>query len=244
MTTPSSNQRRFSLKNFDGAIIDLDGTLVDTLGDFEVAINMMLDDLGLSGKPQLARHEVERMVGKGSEHLVNAALNHCSPGSQQSTRCAPATDVRHPLFVQALDVYHHHYQAINGLHAAVYPGVIQGLASFQKAGLRMACVTNKPLAFAQALIRLKRLDPYFACVFGGDSFERKKPDPLPLIKACEALGVSTARTIMLGDSINDAQAGRAAGCAVVLVTYGYHHDHPMDSLGADLCVDSFTDIQG
>ena len=102
-----------------------------------------------------------------------------------------------------------------------------GLQRLQATGLPMACLTNKPLAFAQALLEIKGLDGFFSQVFGGDSFERKKPDPLPLLRTCEALGCLPARTLMVGDSSNDAQAARAAGCPVVLVTYGYNHGRPI-----------------
>ena len=89
--------------------------------------------------------------------------------------------------------------------------------------MKLACLTNKPTSFARDLLRAKGLDAYFACVFGGDAFERKKPDPLPLRRTCEALGTAPGRTLMIGDSSNDAAAARAAGCPVALATYGYNH---------------------
>jgi phosphoglycolate phosphatase len=103
-------------------------------------------------------------------------------------------------------------------------------------------LTNKPLSFAKLLLQAKGLDHFFTHVFGGDSFERKKPDPLPLLKTCEALGVSPVQALMVGDSSNDAQAARAAGCRVVLVRYGYNHGEPVDGLDADAHVDSLVDI--
>jgi phosphoglycolate phosphatase len=112
----------------------------------------------------------------------------------------------------------------------------------QGQGLKMACLTNKPLAFAQELLKMKGLDVYFSQVFGGDSFERKKPDPMPLLKTCEALTSAPARTLMLGDSSNDAHAARAAGCPVVLVTYGYNHGQPIRAVDADGFVDSFPEL--
>jgi phosphoglycolate phosphatase len=105
-------------------------------------------------------------------------------------------------------------------------------------GLPLACLTNKPTVPRPPLLEAKGLDGFFARVFGGDAFERKKPDPLPLLKACEALGTLPARTLMLGDSSNDAQAARAAGCPVVLVTYGYNHGEPVRNVDADRYVDS------
>jgi phosphoglycolate phosphatase len=109
-------------------------------------------------------------------------------------------------------------------------------------GLKLACLTNKPTAFAVALLQAKGLARYFEQVFGGDAFERRKPDPLPLLKTCEALGCAPAQTLMIGDSSNDAQAARAAGCPVVLVTYGYNHGRPVAEVGADATVDRLDQI--
>jgi phosphoglycolate phosphatase len=111
----------------------------------------------------------------------------------------------------------------NGQASEVYPGVREGLQAIAARGYKMACLTNKPLAFAQPLLKTKGLNGFFSHVFGGDSFERKKPDPLPLLKTCEALGTKPEHTLMIGDSCNDAQAAHAALCPVVLMTYGYNH---------------------
>ena len=216
---------------FDAAIIDLDGTMVDTLGDFAQALGRMLDDLALPG---IERTHIERMVGKGSEHLIKSVLYHVLAQAGQ----APAAINTEAIYPQAWARYQHHYLAINGQYAQVYPGVPEGLHALRSAGLRLACLTNKPTAFALPLLRAKGLDGFFDKVFGGDAFERKKPDPLPLVKTCAALGSAPARTLMVGDSSNDAQAARAAGCPVVLVTYGYNHGLPVQAVDADGYVDS------
>ncbi len=235
--------------SFDAAIIDLDGTMVDTMGDFVVAINLMLHDMGFS---PVDREVVELLVGKGSEHLVNSVLNHAMRQQIRGPRAinneaheaheADETNQAPLLFDAAFASYQRHYRAINGQHAAVYPGVLAGLLGLQRAGLKLACLTNKPLVFAKDLLRLKGLDGFFRVVFGGDSFERKKPDPLPLLKTCDALGVLPARTLMVGDSSNDARAARAAGCPVVLVTYGYNHGQPVRGVAADGFVDSLEEL--
>ena len=230
-----SNSINLNPTPLDAAIIDLDGTMVDTLGDFAEALNRMLGDLEL---PPIAAQHIERLVGKGSEHLLRSVLKHVLAPAEQ----AQAAIKIEALFPQAWARYQHHYLEINGSHSAVYPGVVQGLQALQGAGLPLACLTNKPLAFAQPLLQAKGLDGFFARVFGGDSFERKKPDPLPLVKTCEALGTSAARTLMLGDSSNDAQAARAAGCPVVLVTYGYNHGQPVRHVDADGYVDSLEEV--
>jgi len=230
----------YSLTQFQAAIVDLDGTMIDTLGDFEVALNRSLADLDL---PLVTRALVERTVGKGSEHLIRSVLAHqlALPEVKGLVNACDARSVEN-LYEAAWQRYQHHYLAINGEFAAVYPGVVEGLHQLRDAGFQLACLTNKPLSFAKPLLQAKGLDHFFTHVYGGDSFERKKPDPLPLLKTCEALGVSPAQALMVGDSSNDAQAARAAGCAVVLVRYGYNHGEPVDGVDADAHVDSLVDI--
>jgi len=229
-----------SMKSIQAAMIDLDGTLVDTLGDFEAALNRMLADLDL---PAITRSLVERTVGKGSEHLIRSVLAHqlALPEVVNAKHLCQNTtaDV---LYQPAWQRYQHHYAKLNGQFSQVYPGVLEGLKNMQQAGWRLACLTNKPLTFAQDLLKAKALDGYFSQVFGGDSFERKKPDPMPLLKTCEALGTQPAQTLMVGDSSNDAQAAHAAGCPVVLVTYGYNHGEPIRDVKAHAWVDSLADI--
>lgn len=222
------------------AIVDLDGTMVDTLGDFEEVLNRSLADLDL---PRVTRALVERTVGKGSEHLIRSVLAHqlALPEVKGLANVCDARSVE-SLYEAAWLRYQHHYLAINGEFAVVYPGVAEGLQQMRDAGLQLACLTNKPLSFAKSLLQTKGLDHFFAHVFGGDSFERKKPDPLPLLKTCEALGVSPAQALMVGDSSNDAQAARAAGCPVVLVRYGYNHGESVDGVDADAHVDTLIDI--
>ena len=221
----------------DAAIIDLDGTMVDTMGDFVVAINLMLHDLG---HQPVERAVVALRVGKGSENLVKSVLNHVA--DQQIPRQAAPEKIAN--FDRALDLYQHHYRAINGQHAHVYPGVVDGLRALQKAGLKLACLTNKPVGFASELLRLKGLDGFFSQIFGGDSFAAKKPDALPVLKTCEALGTLPGQTLMVGDSSNDALAARAAGCPVVLVTYGYNHGVPVQQVNADGHVDTLDKVLG
>ena len=222
----------------EAAIVDLDGTMVDTIGDFAEAITRMLADLQL---PALPAAEVEHMVGKGTEHLLRSVLAHVLQQSGHPQQ--GLADAVQALFPDALARYEHHYIAINGQYSAVYDGVKTGLQALKDAGLRLACVTNKPMAFTVPLLAAKGLDGLFEQVFGGDSFPVKKPDPLPLLKTCEALGSTPARTLMLGDSSNDAQAARAAGCPVVLVTYGYNHGQPIEGVDADGYVDSLSQLQ-
>jgi phosphoglycolate phosphatase len=222
------------IPGIEAVIVDLDGTMIDTLGDFEVALNRMLRELQYAPIDHAA---IEQLVGKGSEHLVKSVLQRQS-ATAQTTHTLGTGYVE----IAALASYQKHYRAINGQHSAVYPGVVEGLQALQARGLRMACLTNKPLGFAQPLLKAKGLDGFFSQVFGGDSFEKKKPDPLPLLKTCEALGTQPEHTLMIGDSSNDAQAAHAAGCPLVLMTYGYNHGQDIRSTAALAHLDALIGI--
>lgn len=208
------------------AIVDLDGTLVDTIGDFVAALGAMLGELGHA---PVGRDFVERTVGQGSAHLIRSTLAEVGAPPER--------------YEAAWASYQRHYLAINGDHSAVFPGVVEGLERLRALGLRLACLTNKPTAFAQPLLAKKGLDGFFDHVFGGDAFARQKPDPLPLLETCKALGTSAATTWVIGDSRNDALAARAAGCPVVLVTYGYNHGEPVRGVDADDFVDRLDEIE-
>lgn len=212
-------------EDFDAAIVDLDGTMVDTLGDFELALTASLADLGL---PPVSRDFIAGAVGQGSRNLLTRVL--VSLGQD--------LDRLEVLWA----AYQRHYLAVNGRASAVYPGVVEGLAAMRRAGWRLACLTNKPGAFARPLLAAKGLDPHFVHVFGGDAFARSKPDPLPVLETCRALGSAPARTLVVGDSVNDAQAARAAGCPVVLVRYGYNHGAPVEAAGADRLIDRLDEL--
>ena len=222
---------------FDGAIVDLDGTLVDTMGDFVAALQRMLADLPAPFcSYALQAYVVEPLVGKGSENLIKSLLAVIAPPALNTT--ANTTS----LFDQAWRSYQKHYRAVNGQHAQVYSGAREGLQHMQRRGMRLACVTNKPTAFAIELLHQKGLDQFFEFTLGGDACEHKKPHPMPLLKACQALGTTPHKTLMVGDSSNDAQAARAAGCPVLLVTYGYNHGEPVRGVDADAFTDTLAHI--
>ncbi|NVE01810.1 phosphoglycolate phosphatase [Massilia sp. BJB1822] len=212
------------LRGVRAAIIDLDGTMLDTVPDFHVAINRMRADLDLA---PISAERIQIMVGKGSENLIRSvlALDHAADGVE-----------RH--FPAAMDAYQRHYLAINGNHSTLYPDVMAGLQAFKDAGLRLACVTNKPIAFARPLLAQKKLDGYFEIVYGGDSLPKKKPDPLPLLQVCRDFGLEPAQVVAIGDSSNDAEAARAAGCPVLTVPYGYNHGECIHKINSDGIVGS------
>lgn len=200
---------------FQACMLDLDGTLVDTMGDFIVVLSRVLGELGL---PNVTPEFIEHTIGKGSQHLVATTLAEAGGAPE--------------LFGQAWPLYQRIYAEVNGAHAAVYPGVVEGLEWLRSQGVALAVMTNKPAAPARELVRRKGLDGYFRHVFGGDDFPKKKPDPLPLLKTCEALGTPPSATWMVGDSRNDAEAANAAGCPLVLVTYGYNHGEDIRAVPA------------
>lgn len=200
-------------------IIDLDGTMLDTAADFHVAINRMRAEWALA---PLGIDSIKEFVGKGTENLIRRVL--------AVDFDADATE-RH--FKVALASYLRHYLTINGDYSSLYPGVVAGLEKFQADGIRIACVTNKPLAFALPLLKKTGLHDYFEVIYGGDSFARKKPDPMPLLQVFADFSVEPWQVVAIGDSSNDAQAARAAGCRVLNVPYGYNHGQSIHDVDSD-----------
>jgi phosphoglycolate phosphatase len=209
------------------AIIDLDGTMLDTVPDFEVALNGMRAELGLA---PITQERIKPMVGKGSEKLIRDVL---------SLDFDEAAVAQH--YEAAFAAYQRHYLAINGNHSALYDGVMDGLAALHDLGLQVACVTNKPIAFTLPLLEQKGLAPFFELVYGGDSLARKKPDPLPLLQVCRDFALAPEQVVAIGDSSNDAEAARAAGCFVLTVPYGYNHGRPVQDINSDGIVSSLLE---
>lgn len=194
-------------------LIDLDGTLVDTLGDFVAALRATAQELGL-GPTDPAW--VRQAIGRGGQRLVKAWLAQLGAPPEH--------------FDAAWAAYSAHYAAVNGQQAAVFEGVREALPALT---LPLACVTNKPQANAEALLKQLGLRDAFAVVVGQQADLRPKPHPDALLRACERLGVAPECTWMLGDSRNDAESAAAAGCAaVVLMTYGYNHGEPVHDVPA------------
>jgi phosphoglycolate phosphatase len=209
------------------AIIDLDGTMLHTVPDFELALNAMRAEFDLS---PIDQQTIEPMVGKGSEKLIRDVL-----ALDFDTARIDA------VFGDAMAAYQRHYLAINGEKSTLFPDVIEGLRALKDLGLRLACVTNKPIAFTLPLLEKKGLAPFFEIVYGGDSLPKKKPDPLPLQQVCRDFDLAPARVVAIGDSSNDAEAARAAGCFVLTVPYGYNHGKPVQTINSDGIVDSLLD---
>ncbi len=223
MTTPQSNPH-----TWQAVLLDLDGTLLDTLPDLAAAANAMRDALGL---PTLDRGLIGTFVGKGVDNLVIRTLGASLDAPE------PAADV----FAQARAVFFEQYHAINGREAVAYPGVFEGLQAMSAMGLKLGVVTNKPTEFTLPLLERTGLAPYMAVVVCGDTCERRKPDPEPIHYACDQLACDVGRVLTIGDSINDALAGQAAGCAVLAVPYGYNEGLPVTELPVDGIVPTVLD---
>jgi len=216
-----------SARGIRAAIIDLDGTMLHTVPDFELALNGMRAGFGLA---PITEAIIEPMVGKGSEKLIRDVLALDFDAARIDA-----------VFDEAMAGYQRHYLAINGQRSRLYPDVIEGLRALKALGLRLACVTNKPIAFATPLLAQKGLAPYFEIVYGGDSLPKKKPHPLPLLQVCRDVDLAPSQVVAIGDSSNDAEAARAAGCFVLTVPYGYNHGQSVQTINSDGIVNSLLD---
>ncbi len=203
-------------------LLDLDGTLLDTAPDIAAAANAMLADLGLPGRPP---EVIATYIGRGLPGLVHRALT----GALDGTAAAP-------LFERALPLFERRYAEESGRRARPYPGVVEGLERMGALGLRLGCVTNKAGRFTQPLLDAQGLARYFGCVVSGDTLAQRKPDPRPVLHACALLDARPENALLIGDSLNDVLAARAAGCAVWCVPYGYSEGQPVEALGGDAVV--------
>lgn len=207
-------------------LCDLDGTLVDTAADLAAATNGMLTECGL---PERDPAQIATFIGKGIPMLVRRALSGTLEGDADET-----------LFKRALPIFERRYAEESGRQAQIYPGVREGLTRMRAAGMRLGCITNKAGRFTLDLLEQTDLASYFDIVVSGDTLPRKKPDPLPVLHACEQLGVTPDEAILIGDSLNDVTAGRAAGVTVVVVPYGYNEGQSVDTLDAHAVVEDFV----
>ena len=207
-------------------MIDLDGTLLDTVPDLAAAAGRMLAALGLR---RCSQDEIGRFIGKGIPTLVQRCLE-----SRAGARAGA-------LRAEALSLFQDFYFEESGRRSTLYPGVIEGLAQLRAMRLRLACVTNKAARFTLPLLEQKGLAPYFELVVSGDTLAKKKPDPLQLAYICAEFALAPAEVLLIGDSANDALAARAAGCPMVCVSYGYNEGGDVHDLDCDAIVGSLSE---
>lgn len=210
------------------AMIDLDGTLVDSVPDLAYCVDVMMNQLGL---PRRGEARVRQWVGNGVERLVRRALINDLEGEPESS-----------LFERAYPMFLELYSAHTSERSRLFPGARAGLAFLKRAGARLGCVTNKAARFTKPLLRDLGVYDEFELVISGDTLPKKKPDPLPLLHAAEHFKVQPQQALLVGDSISDVKAARAAGFAVVCVSYGYNHGTDIRIANPDAVIDSLSEL--
>jgi phosphoglycolate phosphatase len=211
-------------------LFDLDGTLLDTAADITRALNQAFAERGVAGLPV---SDVSRMIGRGSPILIERAA--VALGITLSS-------AEHTALLERFFHYSGEADETNESNAKPYTSVPETLRTLYDAGLSTAVVTNKQRRFAVTLLDRLNLAKFVGVVVGGDSCERRKPDPQPLLYACESLGVPVSQTLMVGDSINDVTAARAARIPIVCVPYGYNEGHDPTSLKCDAMIETLADL--
>ena len=216
-------------QNRKAVLIDLDGTLVDSVPDLANAIDQMMLQLAM---PARGIDAVTQWIGNGADRLVKRALVNSMEGEPSEA-----------LLQKALPLFEVAYAANNGKHSYLYDGVEVGLNYLHQQGYRLGCVTNKPIAFTLPLLESMGIADFFDVTIGGDQVERIKPDPQPLLMAAEELRVDPKQAVMLGDSVSDVMAARAAGMPIICVSYGYNHGQDIRSHDPDAVINSLAQLK-
>lgn len=216
------------LKQPEMILIDLDGTLVDSVPDLAYCVDELMTRLG---RLVWGEAKVRMWVGNGVERLVKRALTGEMHGEPDPV-----------LFTHALAIFNELYQTNNAVLSCLFPGVKEGLVRLQAEGYTLGCVTNKAGRFTEPLLRDLGIREHFGIVVSGDTTPQKKPHPAPLLHAADFFKVSPDRAVMLGDSRHDVEAARAAGFAAICVSYGYNHGEDIRKSHPDAVIDSLTEI--
>ncbi len=211
---------------FRTIVFDLDGTLIDSAPDLAEALNRVLADNGLAAtEPAAVRH----MVGEGAAKMIErgfAAAGRAFDGP-------PPESLRLAFLA--------HYEDCLVERTRPFPGVADTLASLAARQCRLAICSNKPEAMSRTVLKELGLAHFFPVVLGGDSLEVRKPDPVHLTTTITRAGGAADSAVMVGDSITDVAAARAAGVPVIVVNWGYTRIAPAD-LGADAVISHFPDL--
>jgi phosphoglycolate phosphatase len=211
-------------------LIDVDGTLVDSVPDLAFCVDAMMARLG---RPSRGESEVRNWVGNGVERLVRRALTGTLDGEPDEADYERA----YPIFLEL-------YQENTSKRSHLYAGIREGLDYLRASGYPLGCVTNKAAQFTEPLLEDLGVRGYFDIVVSGDTLPRKKPDPMPLMHAAAHFGVEPTEALMVGDSVSDVKAARAAGFAIVCMSYGYNHGRDIREAQPDAVLDSLIQIKG
>ena len=211
-------------------LFDLDGTLVDTAPDLAYAVDTTLEEIGL---PKRGIDKIRLWIGNGIERTVKRALINSMDGEPDPELYKRA----YPVFI---DVYTRNAARLS----RCYDGVAESINFLKKNNYKIGCVTNKREKFTQIVLKELGLFDDFGIIISGDSLPKKKPDPLPLLHAAQHFNVKPENSLMIGDSLNDIQAARAAGFKVLCVSYGYNHGKDIRETGPDAVVDSLAELPG
>jgi len=215
-------------ENTSMVLVDLDGTMVDSVPDLAWCADEMMRRIGQAPRGEAA---VRDWVGNGVERLVRRTLIGQLEGEPDEA-----------MFQQAYPIFLELYAEHACTRSQLYPGVLAGLQWLQQSGLALGCVTNKAEQFTLTILDALGIRNLFQLVISGDSLPKKKPDPMPLLHAAQHFGVAPAQSLMLGDSVSDVKAARAAGFAVVCVSYGYNHGQDIRLAEPDAVIDSFEEL--
>jgi len=220
--SPNAAITRYSVPvSVEAIVIDLDGTLMNTAPELTAAANRMLRDMDYA---PVSQELLASYIGNGISWLVKRALT----GEMHATPDAA-------LYEHAMPIFERHYAELL-LKSKTYDGVIEGLDAMKAGGFRLGCITNKLARYTEPLLKGAGLAKYFEIVLSGDTLPEKKPHPLPLFHAAKYFGVKIEKLLLIGDSLNDTVAARAAGCPVFCVPYGYNHGEPAESLDQDAVI--------
>lgn len=211
-------------------LIDVDGTLVDSVPDLAYCVDTMMQRLGREAHGEA---KVRNWVGNGVERLVQRALLGQLDGEADSAE-----------FERALPIFLELYDDNVSKRSVLYPGVREGLDYLKQAGYLLGCVTNKASQFTLPLLRDLGVHDDFGIIVCGDTLEKKKPDPMPLLHAATHFAVSPQQSLMLGDSISDVKAARSAGFQIVCMSYGYNHGEDIRNYNPDEVIDSMVELEG
>jgi len=222
-----------SLNHPEMVLLDLDGTLVDTVPDLTYCLDSMLRELSL---PEVGETKVREWVGNGIEQLVKRGLSNNFVTSDFNK------DPEASLFEKALPIFIDCYRENSCKRSQLYAGVREGLEYLTDNNFKLGCVTNKLSQFTNTILETLDIQKAFGIVISGDTLTKKKPDPMPLLHAAEYFSVSPTRSLMVGDSTNDVHAARAAGFQVLCVSYGYNLSQDIRLAKPDHVVDSLADL--